>query len=83
MFRATPGKHRATPCSLDYLAARGTIQAPKRAVPTGNANRAIDYQVDGLSAFIRAYRRQKTLASAKPPNVGRNENTNAIAMPCR
>jgi hypothetical protein len=32
------------------------------------------------SAFIGAYRRQKTLASAKPPNVGRNENANAIAL---
>ena len=38
MFRATPGKHRATPCSLDYFVARGTIQAPQRAVPTGNAD---------------------------------------------
>jgi hypothetical protein len=38
MFRATPGKHRATPCPLDYFTARGKIQAQKRAAPTGNAN---------------------------------------------
>jgi hypothetical protein len=32
------------------------------------------------SAFILAYRRQKTLASVKPQDVGRDENANAIAL---
>jgi hypothetical protein len=36
--------------------------------------------VEHRSAFIFAYRRQKTLASAKPPNVGRSENADAVAL---
>jgi hypothetical protein len=32
------------------------------------------------SAFILAYRRQKTLASVKPEDVGRDKNASAIAL---
>jgi hypothetical protein len=34
------------------------------------------------SAFILAYRRQKALASAKPQDVGRDENANVVALVC-